>query len=120
MLANWRIFYWLKLRFQFCRATTKAMWMEINPNGPEPTQEQIQSFGNKLFASDALDRNDDQTWARIQTLELRKEALHNARAKLKLEMQKYRDEKAKTKAVVTKAELTPEQKEARIKEIFGI
>jgi hypothetical protein len=119
MLANWHTFYSLKLRFEICREMVKAFWMEINPNGPEPTQEQIQSFGNKLFAMDALDRKDDKTWARIQTLELRKEAIQTAKAKLMLEMKKYRDEQAKTKTVNADITLTAEEKRRRIRHILG-
>ena len=75
-----------------------------------------QIFFNRL----ALQQQDLTSWRLMQQMNLGKEKVALDERKVQLDLQKYKDQTDKTKAAVSSPELTPEEKEARIKEIFGI
>src|ERR1700677_3059625 len=72
-VSLWREFYWLQLRLRSFRGGGERLFIESKPDGPEPTEEEIQRMGNKLFSLDAINRGDNEAWSNVQRLVLTKE-----------------------------------------------
>jgi len=78
---------------------------------PELTQEKLTEKGGYIFSAQALAEKNVKNWCEIQQLELKREELALRRAKLELETAGARE---------GKAEVTEEEGEAKVKQIFGI
>jgi hypothetical protein len=75
-------------------------------------EEAAQIFFNRM----AMDEEDPKTWALAQGVSLRRDRLELEERKLKL----LEDRHAQTKEVVNNTQMTPEQKEERIRQIMGL
>jgi hypothetical protein len=118
-LSNWRSWYWMRLLFQECGETTEAIVEDELKGGAKITDEQIERKGNRTFNLLAIKTRNDKMWARQQTLAVRKQAVSATERKVALEIKKYEDQCAKTKAVESNPELTADEKQERIRQILG-
>src|SRR5665213_3942763 len=116
-LSRWRRWYRLRAFFQRCRETTAAIIEDDRAAGLEYTDEQIERKGNRTFNLLAIESFNDAAWARQQTLAVRRQAVVVVERKLAFEMEKYQNQRAKTKEVETEPKMTPDEKDERIRQI---
>lgn len=86
---------------------------------PSLPEDQVFSYGQSAFSMLALRQGDTEAWARVQKLALKKrdQQLHERRITL-LEQQAALAQKAQT--AVQDSNLTPEQLQAKLREIFNL
>jgi len=118
-LSRWRTRYLLRLRFQWCHNLIDMMVEDDRKPGETHSDEDIQRKGNRLFSLLATKTCDDKAWARARSLQVRQQAMFAVERKLEFAMQKYDDARPKVVAVESDTNMTPEEKEERIRQILG-
>jgi hypothetical protein len=118
-LSRWRTWYLQRLRFQWCHEITAMMVEDDRKAGQKYSDQDIQRKGNRLFNLLAIRTCDEKAWVRHQSLALRKQAIAAIERKMEFEMQKYADQRAKTKSPEPAPEMTPDEKQERIRQILG-
>lgn len=118
-LSEFYSWYHMRRQYQQTEDTVQAMLDILKQEKPEISDQQIFNYGQQVFSVLALKEGDNENWARIQRLHLRSqhERLLERRVRL-LEKQAEQNDRAKTTLV--DADLTPEQRDRKLKEIFGI
>jgi hypothetical protein len=99
MLSRWYSWYVTKRNFEELESNIVDQLLLLRRQNPKITREDLDELGEFLFNAIAITRKDLKTW---------------------LELQKHKDQKAKTAKVIQDTGLTPEEQEQRMKEIFGI
>jgi hypothetical protein len=118
-LSNWRGWFGMRLAFQVCRETTDQIAEDDRLAGVIYTDEELERKGNRTFNVLAIQSLNDKAWVRQQTLAVRKQAVTATERKLKFEIEKYENQRAKTKDVESDPELTADEKQERIRQILG-
>ena len=118
-LCNWRGWYIQRLRLRWCQETMEAMIEDDKANGQKYSDEEIQRKGNRIFSLLAIKTCDDKAWSRTQSLVVRLQRMAQIERKMEFEMEKYDDQRVKEERAESKPKMTPEEKEARIKQIMG-
>ncbi len=96
-------------------ATLLQWWQTQHP---QASAEELEQIGQAFFSALALQQQDSRAWAAIQQLALRRRQIDVERDKL--ELLKRRAEQAdRTEAVLADATLSPEERQQRIREIYG-
>lgn len=85
---------------------------------PEASDEELSQLGQMFFSALALQSQDARAWVHIQSLALRRRQLELDRQKLEL-LQQRAAQAEQAEAVLDDATLSPEERQRRIREIFG-
>lgn len=96
-------------------AMVEALKQEL-PNLP---QEKLDRFGQNAFQVMALKSSDPKVWAQIYRLRLKERELVVEEGKLEL-LKRRADQAERAEGVMRDEALTPEERERRIKEVFGL
>lgn len=120
-LSAWR----LSRQLAANASTVDLLLSKYRENNPNATAEEIRVIGQSFFSALALQQQDPKVWAMTQSLDLKREHLTLQREHLTLDREKFEELKRKADQAdaarsTTESALTPEQKEARMREIFGL
>jgi hypothetical protein len=85
---------------------------------PDASEEELGQLGQMFFSALALQAQDTKAWVHLQSLALRRRQLELDRAKLEW-LQRRADQADQAEAVLDDASLSAEERQRRIKEIFG-
>lgn len=119
-LSAWRSSYLLQLQMKANEAAALELVQEGKAQGWLETAEQEQAAAQIFFNRLAMSNQDPKQWAMVQKVEAAREQRKLDREKLELELQKYKDDRAKSKTVLEDKTLSPEEKQLRMREILGM
>lgn len=85
---------------------------------PDTGAEELAALGQAFFSALALRLQDPKVWTAVQTLGLKRRQLELDREKLEL-LRKKAEQAERTEAVLADAALSPEERQQRIREIYG-
>jgi hypothetical protein len=91
---------------------------DLKSQNPALSEVELQKAGQMFFTALAIEQGDSLSWKRAQEVRLKHEAQLLAGRKIKL-LETKAAQAEQTDRVLTNAELTPEQRAQRIKEIYG-
>jgi hypothetical protein len=111
---------WFTLQQQLSQNETVISQIldDLKTQNPELSQHQLQQAGQMFFTALAIKQGDSLSWKRAQEVRIKGEALALAERKIKL-LEAKAAQADETERTLTNAELTPAQREQRIKEIYG-
>jgi hypothetical protein len=118
-LSEWRAWYGQRLRTQAAMARAsqaKLEWLKENPNA---NPEDLERLGQMVFTSEAVENGDIKAFVALIKANNQKRSLALDERRIKLLEEKAEREEA-AQAVTRDEKLTPEEKDARMKEIFGL
>lgn len=117
-LSEFWSWWHLQQRFSANEARVESILERLAEKRPELPQEQLFSLGQEIFSALAIETQDSESWARVQKLRLsqQQQALEERRIQV---LEKKAAEADKAREVMA-TELTPEQKQSRLREIFGM
>ncbi len=118
-LCTWRKWYLIRTRLDWNHDLTSMLVEDDKMQNQKYTDAAIQRKGNHIFSVLAIQTCDDKAWSRVRSLQVRQQAVAAIERRLELEITKYEDQRARTKAVAADPIMTPEQKEERIRQILG-
>jgi hypothetical protein len=118
-LCNWRDWYIMRLRLQWCRQTVEMLMEDDKELEQKYSDEDIQRKGNRMFSLLAIKTCDGKAWSRAQSLVVRKQRMAQIERKMEFEIKKYEDQRAKTKAAESEPEMTADEKQERIRQMLG-
>jgi hypothetical protein len=81
---------------------------------------ELERHAQECFVLHAVVQMDPLTWSRFRQARAKERDAAVRERAVEIVAQKHEDERDKAKAVIASPELTPEEKEARVHEIFGI
>jgi F0F1-type ATP synthase epsilon subunit len=122
-LSKWRDWYYLRLGFQSARDDARTLLQSEAEDGEVVPEDKIQRVGNRLFSMLAIKQRDPKAWASVQVVQQNERRLAQNEVTLAQNDRRIKlleEREAKTKSVVANAALSPEEKEAAVKQIFGI
>ena len=91
---------------------------DFKQRNPQATAAELSAIGQSFFAALALNQQDAEAWVQVQNLNLKTEQISLDREKLEF-LKAKAAQAEQTDKVLSDAELTPEQRAQRIKEIYG-
>lgn len=111
---------WYALRQQLLRneSTVETLQEDFKQRNPQATAAELSAIGQSFFAALALNQQDAEAWVQVQNLNLKTEQISLDREKLEF-LKAKAAQAEQTDKVLSDAELTPEQRAQRIKEIYG-
>ncbi|MGP8200222.1 MAG: hypothetical protein ACLQU4_12050 [Limisphaerales bacterium] len=115
-LSLWRDWYYSGLSLQRSAEVALRWVAEDKAAGKITTLEEELEAGQRFFSRLAMLQEDNSGFARIMTATMRKKAVKVTEHKLKL----LQSREAKARKVIKSTKLTPDEKEARVKQILGI
>lgn len=118
-LSEWRSWYGQRLRTQSAMARAEQAKLEWLKENPEATPEDLERLGQMVFTSEAVENGDIKAFVALIRANNQKRALAIDERRIKLLEEKAKREEA-AQAVTKDEKLTPEEKDARMKEIFGL
>lgn len=112
---------WWHVRRQLHRnqATVGTLLEDLKREQPELSDEDLFSVGQRFFTALAIEQQDSLSWKRAQDATSRRELVSVMRRKLALLERKAQQADA-TEQITKDADLTPEEKQQRIRQIFGM
>jgi hypothetical protein len=117
-LSNIRKRLLLEAKMDHAEDVSETVIERLAKQVPTLTQAQLEEAGNKIFSALALDSEDPETFVKISKLQIERERLQLDKAKF--EEAKRRAAQADAAEGVTKSAMSPEEKDRRIREIFGL
>jgi hypothetical protein len=123
-LSKWKQKYeeqqQLREEYQAAEEKRQLAVQERRKTHPEETEGQLFEFGQQIFADAALTNKDPETWVKIQRLRLDEKKMGLEGRRLQLLERKAAQAEAAMEVVENKSQLTPEQREQKLKQIFGM
>jgi len=115
-----RFWSWWHLRQQLKRnqSTVETLLQELQRANPDFSAHQVQEVGQAFFTALALEQQDPKAWFLSQQLALKKQQLNLDREKFEL-LKKKAEQAEAAKQVVSSAD-TAEEKQAKLRAIFGM
>ena len=112
---------WYSLRQQLSRNETvvETLLAELKQSNPAIAPESIEAAGQSFFTALALQQQDPKAWALAQGIAIRKKQMHLDERKLAL-LEKKAAQADAARKVTENGALTPEQREAEYRRIFGM
>jgi hypothetical protein len=117
MVAKFYRFHLLRQRFKTSAELSLALAEECKERGWVKTIEEQRAAAQVFFNRMALDKQDLKLWSMVERVNIVKDKVELDRKKLELQTKKFR-EKSGAK-VVLKPNLTPEERQRRIRQILG-
>lgn len=118
-ISRWFAWYRRVQRFETNSATIEALIELDKRKDPSLTEQALFERGQRMFSAMAIDQEDADAWQKIQILRLK--AAESKRDERKLVILEKRAAQAEAaEAAVRDVNLTPEQKQERIRQIFGL
>jgi len=115
-LEDFRQWFRLRQDMQEDEAMALQTVQACKENGWIKTRQEEEAAGQIFFNRQTQRRKDTKAWVLVQGVSLRRDRLDLEERKFKL----LQDRQARTKEVVNNTQMTPEQKEARIRQIMGL
>lgn len=117
-LSEFCSWYQLRQRLDQMGSTVETLVENLRRRQPGLSPEELFGIGQTLFGALAIQSHDPKTWLGTQRLALKQREIQLDERRIRLLEQKAAQ--ADQAEEVAKSDLTPEQKAARFKEIFGI
>jgi hypothetical protein len=118
-LSKWRDWYITRMRFNWANDTLQMM-IEAGMLPNDFTDADIQRVGNRIFSLLALRTADDKAWSRAQSLVVRRQRIAVIEKRFELDLKKYDDACARLKEREKKPEMSPEERQERIRQILSV
>lgn len=118
-LRGWRAWYFQRKEFLEMETASLGLLLNYKERHPGLTKKAMDEMGEFIFNAMALARRDVKTWSMAQNVQLKREHLAMERKKLELELQKYKDQVQASRQTVNDPEMSPEEKQERIRQILG-
>lgn len=120
-LSKFRSWYLLERQYQEYRETTDQLIEQIKEGMPGLTEEQITSYGQKVFNTLAIRSQDPEIWRVAQGIRLKDAKLALDTRHIALLEKKAAQAEAAMEVVENKGgKLSPAEREAKLKQIFGM
>jgi hypothetical protein len=118
-ISNWFSWYRRVRRFETNASTVEAILEDLKKHHPKITEDELFAHGQRMFESMAIDQEDGDAWTKLQTLRLKAASVKIDQRRLDLLEKRAAQAEAAEKAAGDST-LTPEEKSARIRQIFGL
>jgi len=118
-LSQFRVWYLTRKKYEERETRILDRIQLYKERDPSLTNEILTKMGEFIFNEIAIDQEDVKTWSVAQQVQLKRESQAMDRKKLNLELRKYKDQKAKIKKINENTKWTPDEKQARIRQILG-
>jgi hypothetical protein len=118
-LYAWRSWYLARKNWEQHESEVLQLMMFYKHRHPSLTKEAVAEMGEFLFNTWALRQKDVKTWSAAQQVQLKRESQAIDRKKMALELKKYKDQSEAARKTVNDTTLTPEERQARIRQILG-
>ncbi len=118
-LSRFRVWYLVRRKLDAHEVSTLEVVRECKRRGWIKTAEEERTAGQIFFNRMALDQQDPKLWGLMQRINLFTDKVVLDKKKMELESQKYKDTRGEITKVVKKPKLSPDEKQARIRQILG-
>lgn len=118
-LTSFWSWYALRLQARQREERVNTLIEELKESHPEIPEDQLFNYGQSAFAMASLEGQDPETWVQIQKLQIRRSLLGLESRRISI-LEKKAAQLDALVAVRKSSTLTPEEREQRMKEIFGI
>jgi hypothetical protein len=117
-LSNFLSWYHLEQRLSRNQTVVETLITDIHRQHPKLPQDQLFDIGQSFFSALAIETQDPRVWVGTQRLAQRQQQIHLDERRITL----LEEQAAKAAAAeaVTTSDLTPEAKQQRMREIFGL
>lgn len=117
-LSEFRSWYLLRRQFKEAEQSTDTLVELLKLDMPELSEEKLFRYGQLIFSQMALKTQDPAVWTETQKLNLKKEEQRLQERRIAILEKKAAQADAARDVATSK--LTPEEKEQRMKSIFGL
>lgn len=117
-LSEFVCWYGLRRRLERTQSTVDTLLDRLKQERPSMSPEDLFSTGQTLFAALAIETNDPKVWVGTQRLALRQQAL--ALEDRRIRVLEQRAAQADQAEAITQSALSPDEKMARMRQVFGM
>lgn len=117
-LSGFLSWFALQARLQRNGSTVAQVLADLKQEDPSLNDEQLDRAGQRFFTALAISEEDSLAWKRAQDIKVKNQALVLLERRIKL-LEAKATQADETDKVLKDAELSPEQRAQRIKEIYG-
>ena len=116
-ISEWSRWWHLREQMRIANSTVETVLQTVIADHPEMDSDALFDVGQMLFSAIAIQTQDPSVWKHVQQLNLQRRQMQLDRDKFEL-LKRRADLADQTEATLNQT-LTPEQREAKIRAIFG-